>query len=259
MLNPHEISFQLFSSRRFPPIVPQLEYLHGLGFTDVQSYFSLAADSRPDFDADELKAELDRLGMTSKSGHFDLAVFEQDFNQVRRTARKFGMTLVIAPWLGVAERPVDLSGWKTVAARLKAVSHRCSDEGLRFSWHNHDFEFQPLPDGTYPIDVLLGDDVSWEPDIAWVVVGKADPVAWLRKYRGRITAIHVKDVARPGEFPGEAGMADLGKGIVPWDQIWPEVVRSGAELAVLEHDEPTDYRRFARDSIAEFKRIAAHA
>ena len=31
----------------------------------------------------------------------------------------------------------------------------------------------PLPDGSYPIDHLLGDTVPFEPDLAWMVVGGA--------------------------------------------------------------------------------------
>jgi hypothetical protein len=60
---------------------------------------------------------------------------------------------------------------------------RCRDaverEGLRFAWHNHDFEFERLPDGTYPIELILGADLAWEADLASVALGGADPIAWV--------------------------------------------------------------------------------
>ncbi len=42
-------------------------------------------------------------------------------------------------------------------------------------------------------------------DVAWVVRGGADPLDWLGRYKGRVTAAHVKDIAPKGENAAEDG------------------------------------------------------
>ena len=59
--------------------------------------------------------------------------------------------------------------------------------GLKVAWHNHDFEFVPLADGSRPIDhILRADtpDVWFEIDCGWIVRAKADPAAELRQIQG---------------------------------------------------------------------------
>ena len=110
--------------------------------------------------------------------------------------------------------------------------------GLRFAWHNHDFEFQPLEDGSLPIEHVLGDRLLWEADLAWVVRGGADPRRWIERYRGRIPLVHVKDIAPAGENADEDGWADVGAGVVPWARA----------LAALRRGRRGDDDRRARQS-----------
>jgi sugar phosphate isomerase/epimerase len=50
-----------------------------------------------------------------------------------------------------------------------------AEHGLKLAWHNHDFEYQRLPDGSRPIDHLIGAaGVFFEPDIGWIVRAGTD-------------------------------------------------------------------------------------
>ena len=127
---------------------------------------------------------------------------------------------------------------------------------MTVAWHNHDFEFQALPDGSLPIMHILGEKLLWEADLAWVARGGGDPAAWIERYRGRLAAVHVKDIAPAGEKADEDGWADVGAGVLPWTKLWALTVEAGAELFVAEHDNPSDFERFARVSAEAMRRFA---
>lgn len=74
------ISFQLFSSRASTDLDAQLKVLSELGYTDVQPFFfappdDMAAVAR---DADRVRAH----GLTAKSGHFTMDIFDTATDQV---------------------------------------------------------------------------------------------------------------------------------------------------------------------------------
>ena len=92
--------------------------------------------------------------------------------------------------------------------------------------------------------------IGWEIDVAWVIRGGADPREWIDRYGSRILAVHVKDIAPAGEAASEDGWADVGHGTVGWKDFVARLRASTpAELFIMEHDNPSDYRRFARRSI----------
>lgn len=250
-----DLSFQMFSSREAPTLEEQISELARLGYTDVQPFFFGPPEDMSALD--RYVALLKEHGLTSKSGHFTLEVFEDSPDLVAEIARRFGMWLVVCPWINPEDRPTTVEGWRALGARMAKLTEDMKAEGLTFAYHNHEFEMVPLPDGTYPIDLLLGDTVPFEPDLAWMVVGDADPLEWLEKYKGRIPAVHVKDVAPAGENADERGFADLGHGRLDWQRLWDASVAAGVELMVVEHDQPSDWRRFARRSIETMRAVGS--
>jgi sugar phosphate isomerase/epimerase len=91
--------------------------------------------------------------------------------------------------------------------------------------------------------------LDFELDVAWLIRGGADPVAWTNRLTGRIAACHVKDIAPPREKANEDGWADVGEGTVPWGKLWPLIVKAGSPLMIAEHDNPSDFERFAATSL----------
>ena len=253
MIPNNDLSFQMFSSRAAATLEEQISLLADLGYTDVQPFFFGPPEDMAALD--HYVALLKRHGLTAKSGHFTLDLFEDHPDMVAMIARKFGMSLVVCPWINPEDRPGDVAGWKAFGARMARITAEVAARGLTFAYHNHDFEMIPLPDGSYPIDHLLGTTVPFEPDLAWMVVGGADPLPFLAKYKGRIPAVHVKDVAAAGTCLDEKGFADLGHGVMDWQTLWDASVAAGSQLMVVEHDLPSDWARFARRSIATMRRI----
>src|SRR5208337_838031 len=92
------------------------------------------------------KRMLDAHGLSARSGHFSVAMLDGQGERVVDIARRLGVEIVVAPYLSPAERPTTVEGWRALGARLLRIEARLSAAGLRFAWHNHDFEFEALAD-----------------------------------------------------------------------------------------------------------------
>lgn len=245
------ISYQLYSSRNFPPMGDTLAMLAKAGFTAVEGYGALYADAGT---LAEMAAGLQASGLKMPTGHFSLEMIEAQPDFVIAAAQTLGMETVYCPYLLPADRPVDGAGWRAFGARLQAAGVPLRKAGLGFGWHNHDFEFKPTPDGVIPQEAIFagGPDLEWEMDVAWVVRSGADPLDWITREGDRITTAHVKDIAPAGTVV-EDGWADLGHGTVDWPALIVALRGAGCGRFVLEHDNPSDHVRFATRSLAAVK------
>jgi sugar phosphate isomerase/epimerase len=115
----------------------------------------------------------------------------------------------------------------------------------------------PLPGGENAMELLLehAPSIEWEMDVAWVVRGGADPLAWITRYKDQITTAHVKDIAAEGTCADEDGWADVGHGTVDWKAIMVALRDIDVDLFVMEHDNPNDMMRFAKRSIDTIRKL----
>jgi len=247
------LGFQLYSARNFPPLSETLKKLSNAGYREVEGYGGIYA-SMDDAALTQFRAELDANGLTMPTGHFGLDMLEKETDRALAVARILGIEAVYCPYLLPDQRPSDAAGWFAFGQRLQAAGKPFRDAGLTFGWHNHDFEFHTLADGSTPQEQILagGPELSWEADIAWIIRGGADPFAWIESYGKRITAVHVKDIALSGQNANEDGWADLGHGTVEWQKLITALKNTSVKHFVLEHDNPSDIDRLMERSIASF-------
>jgi sugar phosphate isomerase/epimerase len=241
-----EFSFQLYSARNFQPWDQVLAMVAKAGYRNVEGFGGLYDDPSA------LRSLLDRNGLSMPSGHFGLDMLEKDFDRALAIAETLGIETMICPHIAAELRPADGPGWRAFAARLGAVGEKCRAAGRAFAWHNHDFEFVPTPDGEVPQRVILdaAPEIGWEIDVAWVVRGGADPLAWIDEYGTRIVIAHVKDIAPAGQAEDEDGWADVGHGTLDWPGFIKALKeKTATRLYVMEHDNPSDAARFARRSL----------
>lgn len=249
-----KIAFQLYSSRNFPPLEDQLAGLAEFGYDGVEPFLPNYGD-----DPARFRRQIDAAGLACFGFHLPYDGLVADPGRYIDIARTLGASLLIPPYLPPEARPADANGWREVGRNLARAAELVKAAGLNLAWHNHDFEYQPLPDGSRPIDHLLdaaGSDVGFEVDFAWVTRGGADPLTELRRYGSRMTAIQIKDTKAPG-VTEEGGWAPTGDGIVDWRSLWPLFDDTPADHLVVEHDEPADWRRVAVRSLAFAKALEA--
>ncbi|WP_026480643.1 sugar phosphate isomerase/epimerase [Ahrensia sp. 13_GOM-1096m] len=243
------ISYQLYSSRNFGPISKTFEMLASNGYKHVEGYGALFTDSQA---AAALKADLEKNGLTMPTAHMGLANLEDNPSECVAMAKLLDLKAAFVPHIEADLRPTDLAGWQAFGKRVQAALAPLKDAGLIVGWHNHDFEMQELGGGTTALDALLegGPDLQAELDLAWVIKGGKDPIAFLEKYSSRIAAVHIKDIAPQGECADEDGWADVGHGTVEWAPIRDAINKTSNQYVVAEHDNPNDDKRFSSRSIA---------
>ncbi len=248
-----KLGFQLYSARNFTPLSNTLQALAKAGYAEVEGYGALYSE----LDAHALKTmkdELDDNGLSMSTGHFGLDLLENEPARAMLIARTLGIEAIYCPYLMPDQRPTDGAGWFAFGKRLSEAGRRFRDAGYAFGWHNHDFEFKPLADGSIPLDHILagGPDLDWEADIAWIIRGGDDPFTWIERYGERIGAVHVKDIAAAGKNADEDGWADVGHGTVDWKRLMAALRNTRAKYFIIEHDNPSDVGRLIRRSIAAF-------
>ena len=137
------------------------------------------------------KKVLDEVGLELVSAHINLEELENDATLDDYAAT--GIGYVAIPWM-VA--PKDEAELNADIARITKIGARCKARGIQLLYHNHDFEFGKI-NGKYILDTyydeIPADHLNPELDTCWVNVGGEDPAAYIRKYAGRISVVHLKD------------------------------------------------------------------
>ena len=243
------ISYQLYFSRNFPDLARQCRMLRDIGYAFAEPFGGLIGD------ISALERALKDNGLAAPTCHIGLPSLRQDCDSVIAKLKTIGCGFGIAPAPPPDERVQDKAGWQRFGAELSGYAKRFNDAGLKFGWHNHHVEFAAMPDGTVALESVLGDNpnVLWQVDFAWIIRGKADPLRWIARYKDRVAAFHVKDIAADGECADEDGWADVGAGTVDFAKLLPAMRGTAANVWVAEHDNPKDDARFARRSLAAMK------
>ncbi len=208
----------------------------------------------PGLDPASVRAVLEAHRVQAVSAHVPYEHLVEDLEGVIGFHRAVGNRHVILPSPPPSVRASrDPEVYRAFGRALDGVGARCAAAGLFLGYHNHDWEMHSVQ-GRRLIDWLLEsaepDHLFWEPDLAWVVRGGADPLELLARHSGRCPRVHVKDLARPGENPAEQGWADVGHGILDWKVLLPAAREAGAEWYIVEHDHPQDPVASVRRSLA---------
>ena len=185
----------------------------------------------------EVHELLEKYHLSSPSTHLPYESF-QNWQKVLDDSKVIGHKWVTLPWIPEEKRRT-VADWKAIAAQFNQVGAQARKSGLRFAYHNHDFELKPI-DGVRPLDILLGETdprfVDFEMDIYWVIFGGGDPLDYFRRYPHRFALAHVKDSAGP---PGNK-MVDVGQGKIDFRTILAQSEKAGFRHYFVEHDQPAD-------------------
>ena len=249
---PKRVSFQLYSARKFQPWEPILAHLAACGYQAVEGFGGAYGSPGAFYDEPEkFRDLLDKHGLVMPTGHFfPIDMFEKEKKHVLRVARALGMSDLYCPFIPPEQRPKSGAGWKAWGKRLNDVARWARGEGFGFGWHNHDFEFVKLKDGSTPHERIFdgGPQLDWECDIAWIAFARQSPAKWMKAYGDRITAVHIKDNAPKGENLDQHGQTDVGSGTVKWKEVFAVLPQTRCKHFVVEHDDPKDYKSFAKKS-----------
>jgi sugar phosphate isomerase/epimerase len=184
--------------------------------------------------ARDMRSWLDKLSLTSPAGHISIEDIRSKWSQLVDDAHTLGWEWIICPWIDQPDRTPD--GYRRIAAEFNTAGVAARRAGLRFAYHNHEFDFKPFADGSIPYDLMLSEldptMVDMELDLFWIVKGGGDPLKYFARYPGRFPLVHVKDMTALGE------MADVGQGAIDFRSIFAAPGAAGIRHFLVEHDDP---------------------
>lgn len=184
--------------------------------------------------ADQIKSLLQDLNLAAPAAHVGLKPVREQLDDLIEQAHTIGHRFLIVPSLPESERG-SLDAYRRVAAEFNRFGERCKAAGLRFGYHNHAFEFQPV-EGKLPYDVLLSETdpglVDMEVDLFWMISAKQDPLSYFRRHPGRFVLCHVKDMDSSG------AMVDVGSGTIDFRALFDQADQAGLRHYIVEHDRP---------------------
>jgi sugar phosphate isomerase/epimerase len=185
---------------------------------------------------EQVKAVLEQTGLSAPACHVPIGALRDDLAGTIETVKTIGHEYMVCPWLAPEERGT-IEGYRELATFFNEVGTACREAGVRFAYHNHDFEFFPI-DGEVPMDVLLDgtdpDVVEFELDLFWITKGGRDPFEYFERYPGRFPLCHVKDMDE------EEAMVDVGAGKIDFGSIFASSDQAGLIHYFVEHDSPPD-------------------
>jgi sugar phosphate isomerase/epimerase len=210
--------------------------------------------------AAEFSSELKKAGLECHAMHIGWDLLEKDIDAVIADAKTVGATTISNPYLP-HDRSTPSATREEILRAADAFakwSKPIRAAGLRFGYHLHGQEFGPAPEGSL-VDVLAdqaGPDVGFEVDVYWVAAAGADPVAFLKKYAGRVWYTHLKDMsagAKEKQFAPDTKVV-LGTGTLDIVGVIKAGLEAGVEINYLE-DESNDPAGQIPKSIEYYKSL----
>ena len=180
--------------------------------------------------AREMKKICDDLGMNLKSGHVHL---DENWQQTMNEANESGQEYLICSSMPTDGQTID--NYMKVADDFNKAGEECKILGLKFGYHNHEYEFESDNDQVL-YNVLLDntdpESVHMELDLGWVVASGKDPLNYFKAYPGRFPLWHLKDMDLIKKESTE-----FGKGGLDIPLILENIEASGVKHIFIEQEE----------------------
>jgi sugar phosphate isomerase/epimerase len=188
---------------------------------------------------EQVRALLDRLGITAPSSHIAANLLRRDMAGQIALAKTIGHRYITMPSYPVSRTGTRLEAWKAAAAEFNGWGAACRDAGLRFAYHNHNAELSPIDGAKSGFHVLLAETdpalVDFQLDIYWSTHAGVDAIELIGQNRGRFTMWHVKDMLDP---LGAKTMKPVGQGAIDFARIFTKAADSGLRHFFVEDDSP---------------------
>jgi sugar phosphate isomerase/epimerase len=252
------VGLQMWSLREYLPkdLAGTLAKIRAMGFREVEGA-GLWKHT-----AGELRAALDAAGLRCRSAHMSLERLRDDAPGAFAEAKALGASWVVCPWIPYEKEFTRDLALKSAEA-FNRVATAAESAGLRFAYHCHGYEMLPAPEGTRFDTLAQNTDpkrVTFQIDVFHALYGGTDPVGLIKRYAGRVTSLHLKDLKKGAPItPGAAvGTPDvdvaLGTGQVDWPAVLREAMRAGSALYYVE-DESADPWGHIPQSVEYLRRL----
>ena len=259
-LNKGRIGIQLYSVKDYLPkdFEGTLKKLSDMGYSSVEPY-GFTGDKFFDRTLKELSNLVKDMGMTISGTHTGSGILPEDTNDKewdfwKKCAASIksggGKWAIQASFPGA--RSID--DLKRIAAHFNRVGEVCKKGGVKFAYHNHNREFVKIENEVI-LDFLIKNTdpklVFFQLDMGHTLNGGGDCLRYLRDYPKRIPLWHASD------FDSSIRRyTEVGKGSVPYADMFEIADSSGLEQLVLEQETGSDIMASCKvgfDYLKQFK------
>jgi len=215
-------------------------YVEHASYTDRKFY---------GYPVSEFKKVLDDNGLKMISGHTVMGTehwvesqkdFSDSWKYTVEDAAALGQKYVVSPWMDENIRKTydDFRHYMDIYNKCGEL---CKKWGMKFGYHNHDFEFSEKLNGEKLFDIMMKNIdpnlVVVQLDIGNLYNGGAVAMDVLKQYPGRFENIHVKDEIRSGNSNEQFESTILGKGIVDARKVLELAKKmGGTEVFIIEQE-----------------------
>lgn len=232
-----------------------LKKVREMGYAGVEFYGEYYGN-----DVVTVKRWCTELGLIPFSNHVPFQQMIDNLDKVIAENTVLGVQYIVFPYMDEASRPgVNPEQFAATVAAIAEVGTKVREAGFQLLYHNHDFEFAGLPDGTTAYFSIFDEKgfVQNEIDVCWASYAGNDPAELLQKYAGRIPVVHLKDYYLEGKLSSapyaligistdnsmkdEGGWFEyrpLGKGQVDIPAVITSAIAGGTQWLCVEQDEP---------------------
>lgn len=239
--NVRHLGVQLYSVRNDMAKAPleTLQAIARMGYREVEG-FGYGEGKMFGMPISEYNNVLKNNGLTMPSSHCGFSLTDYDAGKKSLSDRakraiddavKMGQRYIVYPWVPEPERKEVTQ----IVQLTAAAAAYAKQAGIRFGYHNHDFEFiQRGPDGRLLIEWLLHEvdpqHLAFEMDIYWVCFARHNPLDWFRIYPGRWELCHAKDLA---DTPNRETI-EFGDGVIDFPGIFRQSKLAGLQHYIIE-------------------------
>ena len=181
--------------------------------TSAADFKKMADDAGIKIVSSHMTPNLERGAKYDKSTETQILDF---WKKIIPDHQMFGVEYIVQPSLPTIN---NLEDAQNVAEIFNKVGALLKDNGIKFGYHNHSNEFNKVVPGGKEVtpyyqrafrrpgdnspapktieEVFIegteAQNVLFELDCYWTVMGQQDPITWINKYADRIQLLHIKD------------------------------------------------------------------
>jgi sugar phosphate isomerase/epimerase len=228
------IALQMYTLRAFTKtpadIVKTMARVKKIGYDAVQ------LSALGPIDANELANILKNEGLAVAATHISLDRLKAETQKIIDDLKTWGCELTAIG--GFWPKEWSEQAWTDFIADYSKYAKEMAAQGVYLGYHNHNHEMAKAGKAVALKRVLEESDKSvWmEIDTYWITAGGGDPAAWVRMCKGRIPAIHLKDMGIKSADRSQF-MMEVGEGNLNFPEIIKACKEAGTKWHIIEQDE----------------------
>jgi sugar phosphate isomerase/epimerase len=233
-----------------------LKKIAQIGYTEVETagWGTLSAAQFRDLVRD--------AGLRAPSAHLGFGM--QDTGKLLDDAKTLGVEYVVSSIL-LPSGPQGMQNFfkivdsmtaddfRGIAAKANEIGQKVKAVGLKYAYHNHNFEFRDLGGGKTGYEILLQETdpslVKFEADCGWMTVAGEGPIDYLTRHGDRFAMLHIKDfknITKPvttissllSQSPDMPTSTELGLGSIDLRPIVEAGLKAGVTHMFVEQEPP---------------------